>query len=68
MRILRGDGEGTEQGVSVTAPGTLLNEARVYLTRTPWLVNFPGAAILVSVLGLNLLGNALRDVLDSRLR
>jgi len=31
-------------------------------------VNFPGAAILLSVLGLNLLGNALRDVLDPRLR
>ena len=42
--------------------------ARVYLARAPWLVNVPGAAILVTVLGLNLLGNALRDVLDPRLR
>ena len=39
-----------------------------YLPRAPWLVNFPGLAILVTVLGLNLLGNALRDVLDPRLK
>jgi peptide/nickel transport system permease protein len=48
--------------------GALLTSARVYLVRAPWLVNFPGLAILVTVLGLNLLGNALRDVLDPRLR
>jgi peptide/nickel transport system permease protein len=48
--------------------GALLTSARVYLTRAPWLVNFPGLAILITVLGLNLLGNALRDVLDPRLK
>ena len=48
--------------------GALLTSARVYLVRAPWLVNFPGLAILVTVLGLNLLGNALRDVLDPRLK
>jgi peptide/nickel transport system permease protein len=48
--------------------GALLTSSRVYLVRAPWLVNFPGLAILVTVLGLNLLGNALRDVLDPRLR
>lgn len=48
--------------------GALLTSARVYLARAPWLVNFPGLAILVTVLGLNLLGNALRDVLDPRLK
>jgi peptide/nickel transport system permease protein len=48
--------------------GALLTSARVYLQRAPWLVNFPGLAILVTVLGLNLLGNALRDVLDPRLK
>jgi peptide/nickel transport system permease protein len=48
--------------------GALLTSSRVYLARAPWLVNFPGLAILVTVLGLNLLGNALRDVLDPRLR
>jgi peptide/nickel transport system permease protein len=48
--------------------GALLTGARAYLARAPWLVNGPGLAILVTVLGLNLLGNALRDVLDPRLR
>lgn len=48
--------------------GALLTSARVYLARAPWLVNFPGLAILVTVLGLNLLGNALRDALDPRLK
>jgi ABC-type dipeptide/oligopeptide/nickel transport system permease subunit len=48
--------------------GALLSSSRVYLARAPWLVNFPGLAILVTVLGLNLLGNALRDVLDPRLK
>ncbi len=48
--------------------GALLTSARVYLARAPWLVNFPGLAILVTVLGLNLLGNALRDILDPRLK
>jgi peptide/nickel transport system permease protein len=48
--------------------GALLTSSRVYLARAPWLVNFPGLAILVTVLGLNLLGNALRDVLDPRLK
>jgi peptide/nickel transport system permease protein len=44
--------------------GALLTSARVYLTRAPWLVNFPGLAILVTVLGLNLLGNALRPAAE----
>jgi peptide/nickel transport system permease protein len=48
--------------------GAILSSARVYLERAPWLVNFPGMAIAVTVLGLNLLGNAMRDVLDPRLR
>lgn len=56
-------------GAQPPAPewGALLATARVYIARAPWLVNFPGLAILVTVLGLNLLGNALRDVLDPRL-
>ena len=48
--------------------GAMLTGARVYMARAPWLVDFPGLAIVVTVLGLNLLGNALRDVLDPRLR
>lgn len=48
--------------------GALLTGARVYLWRAPWLVNYPGLAILITVLGFNLLGDALRDVLDPRMQ
>jgi peptide/nickel transport system permease protein len=44
--------------------GAMLVSARDYLRRAPWLVNAPGLAIVVTVLGFNLLGNALRDALD----
>jgi len=49
--------------------GTMLNTAsQQFLTVAPWMAIFPGAAITVSVLGYNLMGDALRDVLDPRLR
>jgi peptide/nickel transport system permease protein len=48
--------------------GFLLTGARSYIRTAPWLVNFPGLAIFVTMLGFNLLGNALRDVLDPKLR
>jgi peptide/nickel transport system permease protein len=48
--------------------GSLLTGARSYMRTAPWLVNFPGLAIFITMLGFNLLGNALRDVLDPRLR
>ncbi|MFN2322361.1 MAG: ABC transporter permease [Trueperaceae bacterium] len=44
--------------------GAMLVSARDYLRRAPWLVNAPGLAIVFTVLGFNLLGNALRDALD----
>jgi peptide/nickel transport system permease protein len=44
--------------------GAMLVSAREYLRRAPWLVNAPGIAIVITVLGFNLLGNALRDALD----
>jgi peptide/nickel transport system permease protein len=39
-----------------------------YYQRAPWLVIFPGLAISLAVFGFNLFGDALRDVLDPRLR
>ena len=48
--------------------GTLLVDARTYIRSAPYLINIPGAAIFLVVLAFNLLGNALRDVLDPRLR
>ncbi len=46
----------------------LSGSARVYMHRAPWLAIWPGVAISVAVFGFNMLGDALRDVLDPRLR
>lgn len=55
-------------GVGVQPPtpswGGIINESQSYLTTAPWLVLFPGAAILLTSLGFNLLGEGLRDALD----
>ena len=48
--------------------GTMLNEGRTYLETAPWMSIFPGLAIMLAVLGFNLLGDGLRDVLDPQLR
>jgi ABC-type dipeptide/oligopeptide/nickel transport system permease subunit len=57
-------------GVAPPAPewGAMLSEARIYLGPAPNMMLFPGAAIFLSVLGFNLLGDGLRDVLDPRTR
>ncbi len=47
--------------------GRMLNEAQSQMFQAPWLAFYPGAAIALAVLGLNLLGDGLRDVLDPRL-
>jgi peptide/nickel transport system permease protein len=48
--------------------GSMLSAARAYMELSPWLAVFPGAAIMLVVLGFNFLGDGLRDVLDPRLR
>lgn len=48
--------------------GSILSEGRVYMFQAPWLTVTPGVAILLVVLGLNMLGDGLRDLLDPRLR
>lgn len=48
--------------------GNVLAEGRLYLQQAPWLTLFPGGAIMASILGLNLFGDGLRDLLDPRLR
>jgi len=48
--------------------GAMLNQARALILRAWWVITFPGLAIFLSVLGLNLLGDGLRDALDPRLR
>jgi peptide/nickel transport system permease protein len=46
--------------------GLMLKEAQNFLSMNPWFALFPGAAIALAVLGLNLLGDGLRDVLDPK--
>jgi peptide/nickel transport system permease protein len=46
--------------------GSMVAEGRIYLTTHWWVPMFPGLAILFSVVGVNLLGDALRDALDPR--
>jgi len=48
--------------------GNILSEGRLYLQQAPWLVLYPGAAIMITILGLNLLGDGLRDLLDPKIR
>ena len=48
--------------------GSMLSQGREYISTAWWLVTFPGLAIIVTVLGANLFGDALRDALDPRLR
>jgi peptide/nickel transport system permease protein len=45
----------------------MLNTGRAYVDLYPWLSIFPGAAIMLVVLGFNFLGDGLRDILDPRL-
>jgi peptide/nickel transport system permease protein len=48
--------------------GGMLNAARRFMELAPWLAIFPGAAIMLVVLGFNFLGDGLRDILDPRIR
>jgi peptide/nickel transport system permease protein len=58
-------------GLGIPAPepswGAMLDEGRNYITTGWWLALFPGVAILLLVLGINLVGDWLRDVLDPRM-
>jgi peptide/nickel transport system permease protein len=67
----------TEAGLSFLGLGTqpptpswgvMLSESRGISEMAPWLMLFPGLAIMLGVMGFNLLGDGLRDVLDPRLR
>src|SRR5262249_58158728 len=47
--------------------GLMLKESQAFLGMNPWYAVFPGSAIAMTVLGLNLLGDGLRDLLDPKL-
>jgi len=59
-------------GVGAVPPtptwGNIMAEGRQYISDAPWIIAIPGLALMITVLGLNLLGDGLRDVLDPRLR
>jgi len=59
-------------GMGAQAPspewGTMLADAREFVTSAWWIVTFPGLAILVLVLAINLMGDGLRDALDPKLK
>lgn len=57
-------------GASPPTPewGSMLATGRSYMLTAPWIATFPGLAILVTVIGFNLVGDGLRDLLDPRLR
>jgi peptide/nickel transport system permease protein len=48
--------------------GNILAEGRLYIQEAPWLTLAPGAAIMATIVGLNLFGDGLRDALDPRFR
>jgi peptide/nickel transport system permease protein len=57
-------------GVPADIPtwGGMLSEARTYISTSWWLPLFPGLCIFLTVLGINLLGDGLRDILDPKLK
>jgi peptide/nickel transport system permease protein len=59
-------------GLGVPPPepswGSMLNDGQKVILTTPWLAFIPGVVIMIAVLGVNLLGDGLRRVLDPRLR
>lgn len=56
-------------GAQPPAPewGAMLNQGRTYMRSAPWMSIFPGLAVFVAVLSINLIGDGLRDVLDPKL-
>ena len=59
---------GVGSSPEVPSWGNMLNDSRQFLQRAPFLALFPGLAIMLTVLSLNLLGDGLRDVLDPHLK
>ena len=57
-------------GIPVPLPewGAMLSDGRAYIRSAPWMCIFPGLAIMITVLALNLMGDGLRDALDPKLK
>ena len=54
--------------IAEQAASYMLAEAREFILRAWWVVTFPGLAILLSVLAINMMGDGLRDALDPKLK
>ena len=59
-------GLGAEQ--STPEWGKMLSDSRMFLMNAPWAMIFPGLAIMLTVIGFNLLGDGLRDALDPKMK
>ncbi len=59
-------------GVGAVPPtptwGNIMAEGRDFMREAPWIITIPGITLMITVMGLNFLGDGLRDVLDPRLR
>jgi peptide/nickel transport system permease protein len=57
-------------GVNPSIPtwGSMVNDGRLYIYNAWWVITFPGLAIMIAVLGINMVGDWLRDILDPTLR
>ena len=59
-------------GAGIPAPaaswGNMLLDSKLVFSKAPWTMLFPGAAVILCVLSLNLLGDGLRDYLDPRVK
>ena len=59
-------------GLGAEAPnpewGKMLADAKQFMIQAPWTMIFPGLAIMLTVLGFNLMGDGLRDALDPRMK
>lgn len=59
-------------GLGAEAPqpewGKMLADARIFLLNAPWAMVFPGLAIMLTVIGFNLMGDGLRDALDPKMK
>jgi len=57
-------------GVQQPVPewGAMLSAGRTYIRDYPWIITFPGLAIMITIYGINLFGDGLRDALDPRLK
>jgi peptide/nickel transport system permease protein len=59
---------GVNRWPSTPALGSMLSENRTYMELAPWTILYPGLALGILVLAINIVGDAVRDLLDPRLR